>query len=107
MKMYVLLSLLLLAVSAPMKALAVEQCAQNNNAIGLVGLDSHDGMVYAAVSSDSNECGCASVRFNPHNGVDVDKALSVLLAAKGMNKRVRVDLHNSQDCDSAYRAYIH
>ena len=85
---------------------AVAYCAQNNNELsGLVGVDGKDGMVYATVSSDTNECSCTSVRFKEVNA-DTDKVLSVLLAAKVSNVKVRVDLLDPADCNSAQRVYM-
>lgn len=81
-------------------------CTQTDNKLGsLVGLDSQGGMVYANVSSVSNQCACSSVRFKPNN-TDVKMALSVLLSAKMAEKEVRVDLLDEGDCNSAYRVYV-
>jgi len=86
-------------------AVAVTQCVQNNNKVGLVGLDSPLGTVYAGVSEHDNKCGCASFRFTDAN-TDKDMALSILLAARMSQKKVRIDLLDSTNCDSAYRVYI-
>ena len=81
-------------------------CTQNNNELnGLVGLDSEIGSVYAATTSVSNECSCAAVRFRPEI-TDTKMALSVLLSAKLAGKKVRVDLLDASDCNSAFRVYV-
>lgn len=82
-------------------------CSQTQNEIvGLVGLDSQTGTVYSSTVSSTNSCNCAHVRFKPEN-TDVDKALSILLAAKLSSTKVRVDLLSEGDCNSAYRVYLH
>lgn len=81
-------------------------CVQNNNELtGLVGLDGGNGLVYATTTSVNNECACARVRFRPEN-TDTDKALSILLSAKMANMKVRIDLLDENNCDSAFRVYI-
>ena len=87
--------------------MASAYCAQNNNKLdGLVGVDSKDGMVYANLSSPTEECGCTSVRFKESNA-DTDKVLSILMTAKLSDKKVRVDLLDPEDCNSAQRVYLH
>ncbi|NOU49339.1 hypothetical protein HG263_02095 [Pseudoalteromonas sp. JBTF-M23] len=86
---------------------AYAACTQNGNSLPkLVGLDGSDGKVYADIESSGNECNCKYVRFLPEN-TDTNKALSILLAAKMANKKVRIDLSTSENCNSAYRVYIH
>lgn len=81
-------------------------CSQTSNTLdGLVGLDNSNGTVYAAFKSVNNECSCTSARFKPEN-TDVKAALSVLLAAKMSDKKVRIDFLNSTDCSTAYRVYV-
>ena len=105
--MKVSLLLIVIALSAYSQACAAETCSQNRNELnGLVGLDSRAKTVYASVLSSSNECACSSVRFLEAN-TDTKMALSVLLAAKMANKKVRVDLLDKNDCNSAYRVYVH
>lgn len=83
-----------------------EDCVQNNNILsGLVGLDSSVGTIYASVSSSSNECSCTNVRFTEAN-TDTNAALSILLAAKMAEKKVRIDLLDKTNCNTAYRVYI-
>lgn len=82
-------------------------CIQQNNSLtGLVGVDNAAGTVYAALTSSSNECSCTGVRFTASNA-DTEKALSVLLAAKMADKKVRIDLLTAGDCNTAYRVYLH
>ena len=83
-------------------------CVQNDNTLsGLVGLDGSNGQVYAKIESTSSaHCGCTSVRFK-HEFTDVNMALSLLLSAKIANQKVRIDLLNEGNCDSAFRVYIH
>ena len=80
-------------------------CTQNNNKIGLVGLDSPDGMVFAAVGGHDNKCGCNAFRFQVKN-TDTKMALSILLAARMSGKRVRIDAIDETDCNSAQRVYV-
>ncbi|TVZ37143.1 hypothetical protein P886_1484 [Alteromonadaceae bacterium 2753L.S.0a.02] len=80
-------------------------CAQSNNKVGFVGLDSAGGAIYVDVSEHSNQCGCNYVRFYPENS-DTDKVLSILLAARLTEKRVRIDINDSNSCNSGYRVYI-
>lgn len=74
----------------------------------MVGLDSGgvDGLVYSGVSTSSTQtCNCTSVRFHPDR-TNTDKALSILLAAKLAGKKVRVDLQEEGNCNTAYRVYM-
>ena len=80
-------------------------CAQTNNSIGLVGLDSPDGRLYANVNNHNNQCGCNDFRFAA-TSTDTKAALSILLSAKMANKKVRIDLSDDTDCSSAIKAYI-
>jgi len=81
-------------------------CSQNNNELtGLVGLDSSAGSVYAVTTSSSNECSCTAVRFSQVN-TDTKMALSILVAAKMTNKKVRIDILDATDCNSGYRVYL-
>lgn len=94
-------ALLITAFSAGAK-----ECTQNNNVLsGLVGLDGSDGRVYTYLQSESNECGCKDARFMPNNA-DTEKALSILMAAKIADKKVRVDFKDENSCRSGYRVYI-
>ena len=81
-------------------------CVQNNNAIGLVGLDSSGSTVFAATPSSNNECSCDHFRFLKAN-TDTSMALSILLSAKMGDKKVRIDLLEVGNCSSAYRVYLH
>ena len=81
-------------------------CVQNNNKLtGLVGLDSSSGNIYANLSSTSNECSCSYVRFK-ETSTDTNKTLSILLAAKMADKKVRVDISDENSCDTGYRVYV-
>lgn len=84
---------------------ALATCAQNNNKLGLVGLDSSNGIVYARVSDHDNACGCNEFRFMPDN-TDTKMALSVLLSARVSSRRVRIDVLDPTNCNSAHRVYI-
>ncbi|UTM58314.1 hypothetical protein L4174_005590 [Photobacterium sp. CCB-ST2H9] len=98
---------LLLACTVYSQASLAEICSQNYNELpGLVGLDSASGNIYATTRSNTNECSCSEVRFTKEN-TDTDTALSILLAAKMANKKVRVDLKDKNDCNTAYRVYVH
>lgn len=80
-------------------------CTQTNNKVGFVGLDSSGGSIYVDVSEHSDQCGCNYVRFLPENA-DTDKVLSILLAARLAEKRVRIDINNSESCNTGYRVYL-
>ena len=80
-------------------------CAQTSNVIGLVGLGNPDGKIYAGVSGHNNQCGCDIFRFSAKS-TDTKAALSILLSAKMANKKVRIDLSDDTDCDSAIKAYV-
>lgn len=82
-------------------------CTQYNNDVsqGLLGLDGADGALYITVKSVSNECACTAYRFKPSN-TDVKSALSIALFARASNKKLRIDLINGADCNSAYRVYL-
>lgn len=80
-------------------------CTQDNNLIGLMGLDNSSGTIYMSVLSSSNQCSCTSVRFTAGNA-DTKMVLSILMAAKLAEKKVRVDLLDAKNCNSAYRVYI-
>lgn len=96
----------LLMLAGYSQASLAASCTQNsNNLNGLVGLDSGAGNIYASIISTPNECGCRHVRFAPAN-TDTKSALSILLAAKMANKKVRIDLLDKTNCDTAYRVYI-
>lgn len=97
----ILASLLML----PTQQSNAASCVQQSNRLGLVGLDSSNGTVYARVLASDNGCSCIEFRFTPVN-TDTNKALSILLSAKMADKSVRIDATNSLDCYSAYRVYI-
>ncbi|KDM92835.1 hypothetical protein [Photobacterium galatheae] len=98
---------LILACTVYSQASLAEACSQNYNELpDLVGLDSSSGRIFASVRSSTNECSCTHVRFTKEN-TDTNTALSILLAAKMANKKVRVDLKDKTDCDTAYRVYVH
>ena len=78
--------------------------AQHNNTITLMGVDGSDGHIFAGVTG-STEGYCTAFRFYSARS-DTDKILSILTAAKLAGKRVRVDLADSSDCNTAFRAYI-
>lgn len=80
-------------------------CTQDNNSIAMVGLDSSAGTVYVSISSSSGQCSCTSVRFTSAN-TDTQMALSILMAAKLAEKKVRIDFLQANNCNSAYRVYI-
>ena len=81
-------------------------CTQYSNKLtGLLGLGAGGTLIFADVSSNSNACSCAEVRFKPEN-TDINIALSILLAARLSGKEVRIDLKDAEDCDSANNVYI-
>ena len=86
-------------------------CSQTNNSIGLLGFDySNAGdtkvtTIYATLSNHSNQCGCSEVRFKEIN-TNINVVLDILLAAKTNLKRVRVDLLDAADCNSAQKVYL-
>jgi len=82
-------------------------CAQTGNALELTGLDGN-GKVYVSVSEHNNECGCNAFRFtkDPVND-ETAYFLDVLLAAKKDYRKVRIDLADDQDCNSANKVFIH
>lgn len=83
-----------------------ESCAQGNITLkGWVGLDSSSGTIYATLSSNNNKCPCNEVRFTEKN-TDAKTALSILLAAKLADRKVRIDFLDKTNCNSGYRAYI-
>lgn len=105
MKNAIKIGFLLLSGLACSEAISA-MCTQYNNALnGLVGLDSGSGRLYAAVSSSSNECSCDQFRFKPED-TDVNMALSILLSAKMADKKVRIDLDDATDCNTAVRVYV-
>ena len=84
-------------------------CAQQQNVVGFVGMDGVSGgkgQIFVTVSGHNNDCGYDYFRFRAAN-TDVDQALSILLAAKMANKKVRIDLIDKADRNTAYRVYIH
>ena len=92
-------------VSLTLSASVHAACAQDGNTIGLTGVDSTNGTVYTRIESGPQACGCSQVRFSPTN-TDPKMILSVLLTARALNRTVRVDILNSSDCNSGYRAYL-
>ncbi|WP_444895178.1 hypothetical protein [Microbulbifer sp. SSSA005] len=82
-------------------------CVQYRNTLdGLVGPDSGTGdRVFASLNSESNDCGCDHVRFI-EGAADVNKALSVLMAAKLSGNTVRVDFSEAGNCNSGTRVYL-
>jgi hypothetical protein len=99
-------TILLSGLFAYSQASFSESCAQSNITLnGLVGLD-YAGNIYASTSSNNEKCSCTSVRFREGN-TDIKAALSILLAAKMADKKVRIDLLDKTDCNTAARVYIH
>ncbi|MEP0176633.1 MAG: hypothetical protein ABJH28_09255 [Paraglaciecola sp.] len=80
-------------------------CSQKNNTVGFMGVDGGDGKIYVAVSDHNGGCDTNSFRFKPDNA-DTDKILSVLLTAKVANMKVRIDVIDSTDQNSAYKVYL-
>ncbi|WP_064792296.1 hypothetical protein [Shewanella woodyi] len=80
-------------------------CVQNNNIVTFTGLDSKEGVIYASLSSHDNQCGCSYIRFAPQN-TRTEMALSILMAAKLSQNRVRIDLMEHGNCNTAYRVYL-
>lgn len=81
-------------------------CEQSYNSVGFLGVDSSNGTIYVAVSGHNNKCNMSSFRFQEVNA-DTDKILSILMTAKISEKKVRIDLKDSTDPNSAYRVYMH
>ncbi len=82
-------------------------CTQNNNTLNnYVGVDNKAGNIYASLSNGNKTCSCSHARFKPEN-TNVEMALSILVAAKSANKKVRIDFLDENNCNSAYRVYIH
>ena len=80
-------------------------CVQLDNKVGLVGLDSVNATVYAAVTDHNDACGCNQIRFLSSN-TDTKMALSILLSAKMSGKSVRIDISDPANCDTGYRVYV-
>ena len=97
--------LLIILLSVMFVNYTVAGCVQNNNKLGLVGLDSSNGTIYAGVFDHDNACACNSFRFLAAK-TDNKMALSVLLSAKMSGRRVRIDILDPADCNSAFRVYI-
>ena len=99
-------SALLVFVSVCTQSTLAALCVQRHNTIGMVGLDSgQSGVVYASVSNHDDACGCNDYRFKPEN-TDTKSALSILLSAKVSGQAVRVDVQDSNDCNTAFRVYL-
>ncbi|MEO0971932.1 MAG: hypothetical protein AAFX85_02470 [Pseudomonadota bacterium] len=103
MKAITLLFITLLSLTVGTAAHAA--CAQSGNTIGLTGVDNNNGTIYTRVTGGPQACGCTQVRFTPGNS-DTKAILSVLLTARALNRTVRVDIQNSSNCDTGYRAYL-
>ena len=99
----VLVSIMILMISQPLYAVNI--CTQTGNNITLLGRDD-TGSIYAGVTEHNNQCGCNSFRFKEIN-TDTQMALSILLSAKLSDKEIRVDLKDENDCNSAFKLYIH
>ncbi|WP_444896251.1 hypothetical protein [Microbulbifer sp. SSSA005] len=86
---------------------ASTMCSQYGNKLdGLVGPDSGTGdRVFSSLKSEGNECGCTFVRFI-EGTADVNKVLSVLMAAKVSGNTVRVDFAEPDNCNSGVRVYL-
>lgn len=97
--------LMLFILSCVLSQVTYAACTQTGNSLSsLVGVG-YAGVIYANVTSVDNQCSCTTVRFYESN-VDTNKVLSILLAAKFANKKVRVDFIDANDCDTADRVYI-
>lgn len=93
------------ALALPQMASA-QACTQNSNTVGLLGLDGSDGRIYVDVSGHDNGCGCNAFRFIPGTTNTTKAALAVLLTARSAGKKVRVDLAEAANCNSASRVYV-
>ncbi|AQT59185.1 hypothetical protein [Cellvibrio sp. PSBB023] len=98
------LKITLLAASGMFSSMTLA-CTQNNNSIGMVGLDHPSGTVYVSVTSSSGQCSCSTIRFTSAN-TDTKMVLSILLAAKMAEKKVRIDFLDINNCNSANRVYV-
>ena len=99
----ILISAIILMISQSLYALNI--CTQTGNKITLLGRD-NNGSIYSSVTEHNNQCGCSSFRFKEIN-TDTQMALSILLSAKLSDNKIRVDLKDENDCNSAYQLYIH
>lgn len=57
------------------------------------------------MESSSGQCSCATIRFTRANTY-IKMVLSILLAAKMAEKKVRIDFLDVNSCNSAYRVYV-
>ena len=93
------------ALALPQVASA-QACTQNSNTVKLLGLDGGDGRIYVDVSGHDNGCGCNAFRFIPGATNTTKAALAILLTARSSGKKVRIDLAEAANCNSASRVYL-
>lgn len=93
------------ALALPQGASA-QACTQKSNTVGLLGLDGSDGRIYVDVSGHDNGCGCNAFRFIPGATNNTKAALGILLTARSSGKKVRIDLVEAANCNSASRVYL-
>ena len=107
-----LITIVILLITTQITMAAI--CSQANNSIGLLGFDytpvsgtvPEKTNIYASLLNHSNlHCGCTEVRFEEVN-TNIDVVLDILLAAKTNFKKVRIDLLDANNCDSAFRVFI-
>lgn len=81
------------------------RCQQTDiELVGTMGV-TETGAIYVTTRESNRQCGCNNMRFSPARA-NTDHVMSVLLAARLANKKVRIDLENASNCNTAYRVYI-
>jgi len=101
-----IIKIILLATIFISSDLFAVSCVQNNNEVGLTGLDGPAGSIYVGISQSNKECSCNYFRFYSTN-TDTNKALSILMSAKMSGKKVRIDILDSSNCNTGYRVYLY
>ncbi|GAA6133911.1 hypothetical protein NBRC116188_07000 [Oceaniserpentilla sp. 4NH20-0058] len=83
-----------------------------NSQLGLVGLDSESGNVFAYLkhTKENSTCGCQAARFKS-KFTKPEIALEILLAAKTSRRSVRIDFNEDAAgtaiCNQAVRVYLY
>lgn len=104
MKFFYKLVVLLFSM-AMSQTIYAASCTQRDNSIGVAGVSTINGDLYVQVTDHDNQCGCGVFRFSPLLA-DTDKVLSIVLSSKLASQKVRIDLYDETDCDTARQIYI-
>lgn len=81
-------------------------CEQHGNTLGKIGVNGNQVFAEITDVTSTRDCGCRTVLFS-QDVTDASMAMSILLTAKMVDKKVRIDFADGPKCDVGTRVYVH